>query len=101
MTNSLLERGNMEAFFTEVISCDEIGISKPHREVYERAKRSASGEIWFVAAHSWDIQGAGEAGLKTVWVGSKEPEYLSVYPPPDATVADLTEASRVLLSAAD
>jgi 2-haloacid dehalogenase len=97
MTRSLLKRGDIEALFSEVISCDELRISKPHRKVYERAKR-ASGETWLVAAHSWDIQGAGEAGLKTVWVASKEPEYLSVYPPPDAAATDLEEAARVLLS---
>lgn len=101
MTRSLLERGNMDALFARVISCDEIGISKPHRQVYERARKLGSGDVWLVAAHSWDIQGAKQAGLKTVWVASKEPAYLSVYPPPDATAANLEDAATVLISSAD
>jgi 2-haloacid dehalogenase len=98
MTTSLLESHGMISFFAHVISCDNIGVSKPHQKVYEAIKPLASGDVWFVAAHSWDIQGAKKAGLKTVWVASKEPAYLSVYPSPDATAADLEDVARILLS---
>ena len=98
VTRSLLESAGMASHFTQVISCDELGVSKPHKKVYERAKQLASGEVWLVAAHSWDIQGAKEAGLKAVWVASKEFGYLSVYPPPDAKARDLEDACRILLS---
>ncbi|WWC62962.1 uncharacterized protein I303_105560 [Kwoniella dejecticola CBS 10117] len=73
-----------------VVSCDEVGYAKPHKEVYEAAHRTcddleaeqrqkqgqgpqsgsgtgreATGERWFVAAHLWDLAAAKKAGFKT------------------------------------
>lgn len=51
-----------------VLSCDDVGLAKPHREVYEGAmKRCAAlggeeGARWFVAAHAWDVCAARKNG---------------------------------------
>lgn len=98
-TNGLLERAGMTDAFAAVRSCDEIEVSKPAAAAYEIAREVSQGELWMVAAHAWDIAGAQRAGLRTAWVATVEPEYLSAYPPPDVTAGDLAEAAQKLLGA--
>lgn len=98
MTNHLLERAGIRNNFEAVLSCDSIGTSKPHPDVYDMAKKHATGELWMVAAHAWDVAGAARAGLKTVWISAKEKEYQSIYPEPDAVATDLAEAAEKILS---
>jgi 2-haloacid dehalogenase len=54
-----------------IISAEEVGTFKPSPLVYQLASARMSvsaGEIGFVSANSWDIAGAGSAGLTTFWV---------------------------------
>jgi 2-haloacid dehalogenase len=99
-TRSLLEQAGVDAYVSAVLSCDEVGKSKPHPDVYALARGQAEGEVWLVAAHGWDIQGASRAGFKTAYVTSKETSYLSVYPPPDVIEDDLSTLATSILGAA-
>ena len=53
-----------------------MGVAKPERRVYENARekieQEGEGEKWFVAAHSWDLLAAREAGFRTAWIGHEE-----------------------------
>ena len=54
-----------------VISVDEVRIFKPSPRVYALAAtrlRLPEREIGFVSSNSWDINGAGAAGLTTFWI---------------------------------
>jgi len=97
-TRSLLESAEVDSFFSAVLSCDEVGKSKPHADVYELARRHSEGEIWMVAAHAWDLQGAARAGFKTAFVTSKETSYLSVYPAPDVIEDDLSAVANAIVA---
>ncbi len=90
-TRGLLRRAGVEDRFAAVLSCDAIGRFKPHRDVYEAAKREAEGDLWMVAAHAWDVAGAAMTGLRTVYVTAVEGAYLDVYPEPDVTVDRLAD----------
>jgi 2-haloacid dehalogenase len=100
-TRSLLEGAGVDSFFSDVLSCDEVGKSKPHPDVYELARRHSEGEVWMVAAHAWDLQGAARVGFKTAYVTTKETSYLGVYPAPDLLEDDLASVATAILSAAD
>ena len=55
----------------EIISAEEVGTFKPSPLVYNLASARMSvpaGDISFVSSNSWDIAGAGSAGLTTFWV---------------------------------
>lgn len=99
-TRGLLRQAGVEERFAAVLSCDAIGRFKPHRDVYEAAKRTAEGELWMVAAHAWDVAGAAMAGLRTVYVTATEGAYLDVYPEPDLTVERLSEVPARLAETA-
>src|SRR2546421_9901048 len=61
-TRQLLDRAGVLDRFAALLSCDEVRRTKPHPDVYAMAKREAEGELWLVAAHSWDVAGAVMAG---------------------------------------
>lgn len=92
-TRALLGRVGLDKHFEEILSCDAIEISKPHRDVYAAARKRAEGDLWMVAAHAWDIAGAKRAGLKAAWVAAKEREFFPLYPEPDVTGSDLSEVA--------
>jgi 2-haloacid dehalogenase len=98
LTRDLLERAGLDRHVSAVLSCDSIGISKPHPDVYALAKRHAAGELWMVAAHAWDIQGAARAGLRTAFVSAKESSYLDVFPAPDIIAPDLVSVAEAVLA---
>lgn len=94
MTKSLLDAAGLTDRFHAVLSCDSIGKSKPHPDVYALAKREAVGRLWMIASHPWDLGGAAAAGLRTAWVqreGATWPSYLGS---PDLQAGDLAELAR-------
>jgi 2-haloacid dehalogenase len=97
VTRALLEGAGILDWFQALLSCDSIGVSKPHPDVYAMARAEAAGELWMVAAHAWDVAGAKKAGLATAWIAGKEGRYLDVYPAPDVTAPDVESAAEQIL----
>lgn len=97
MCEGLLERAHLQRFFSDVVSCDDLGISKPHRRVYEEVERRHPGELWLLAAHAWDVAGAKDAGWRSVWISTLEKVYPAAFPQPDAIATDLREAADTLI----
>lgn len=60
------------------LSCDDLKKAKPDVEIYEHASPivAAAGctgqQRYFVAAHAWDLLGAGKAGFKTAYLDFEE-----------------------------
>lgn len=69
VTQKLLQSGGLKPFVERMISIEDVGHWKPHRDVYLHAAKSMNVEphqLALVAAHAWDIHGAGRAGLLQV-----------------------------------
>lgn len=97
-TRQLLERAKANDYFKKIFSCDAISKTKPHPDVYAMPKQDIQGDLWLVAAHAWDIQGAAHAGLKTAFVTKQEQEYLCIYPPPDVIADNLVAAANKIIN---
>lgn len=93
---ALLQRTGLLGHFAALLSTDQVRKMKPHPDVYELARREAQGEIWMLAAHAWDIQGAIQAGFRTIFVSGLESGYLDVYPKPHITVTELGDVLTAL-----
>ncbi len=63
MVRELLKNAGLINYFDEIISCERVKKYKPAKEVYELAK----GAI-FVSSNPWDIAGAHNAGLETIYL---------------------------------
>lgn len=96
-TLDLLQRAGVQTYFSEVHSCDEIAITKPHPDVYKLIPTNNLENVWLVAAHAWDIAGAVRLGMKTAFVTQLEKDYLKVYPQPHITAENLLEAARQIV----
>jgi 2-haloacid dehalogenase len=75
------EKGNINIDDDHVVTCDEIGVGKPEIQAYEKLRGKigvgdAAGELWFAAAHGWDVSAAGRAGFKTAYCLVLEKEAL-------------------------
>ena len=82
MLRAAAQHAGILPLLDEIISAEEVGIFKPSPLVYNLASVRMSlpaSDIGFVSSNSWDIAGAGSAGLTTFWVqraGTEAPEEL-------------------------
>ncbi|WVF69096.1 haloacid dehalogenase, type II [Kwoniella sp. CBS 6097] len=79
-TEGYAEKAGVKQYVERVLSCDQVGLAKPHKEVYDAANKECEeleggrgGERWFVAAHIWDLAAAKKAGFRTALVLSDQP----------------------------
>jgi 2-haloacid dehalogenase len=97
LAERLLRRNGIEAHFQDLISCDQLGVSKPHPRVYRAAMKASKGDTWLIAAHAWDVGGALEAGMRAIWVSSAEHLYPKFLPAPDLMTDGLLSAAEFLV----
>jgi 2-haloacid dehalogenase len=94
-----LRQAGIREHFDHVVGSDEVAIYKPSLRLYRHAVArlgASAGDCWLVAAHGWDVLGAGRAGLRTAWVSRKERVLLATVPEPSARGADLVEVARLI-----
>lgn len=86
-------------YFDAQFSVEDFGLYKPHPEVYQgaaRRMRVPAGETMLVAAHGWDIAGAGWATLRTAFVRRAGMAPFPLAEAPELVVSDLGELARRL-----
>ena len=86
-------------YFDAQFSVQDVGLYKPHPAVYHRAARQMRvepGQAMLVAAHGWDVAGAGWAGLRTAFVRRPGMAPFPLAGPPELVVRDLDELARCL-----
>jgi 2-haloacid dehalogenase len=106
LTNSILEVAEaqlqfsgLRSYFDRVLSADTVRRLKPAPEPYAMAGRELglpAGELLLVAAHSWDIAGAGAAGWKTAFLSRPGQMLDSLTPAPTFAAADLAALAAQL-----
>ena len=71
MLNTAAKGAGITDLFHIILSAEEVQVFKPSPRVYwlisERMKVER-GSVGFVSSNSWDVVGAGSAGLQTFWV---------------------------------
>jgi 2-haloacid dehalogenase len=91
---------NIAQFFETIISVDDIRVFKPSPRVYDLASSRLQidpRQTAFVSSNSWDVQGAGAAGLRAFWIqraSAEPPEELGYSPA--GVVTSLTELSALV-----
>lgn len=99
-TEGLLDRAGLRPFFHEVLSVEDVGLSKPRGEVYGHAASvlgMAPGDLCLVAAHAWDVHGAKSAGLKSVFVSRGQP-YPATMLAPDIIGDELADTAQAIVA---
>jgi 2-haloacid dehalogenase len=99
-TSRLLERAGLAGRVTAVVSVDEVRAFKPAPAPYRLVAERLGAEpaaLTLIAAHGWDVVGAGAAGLGAVWVDRLERRWPFPLPAP-RTARDLETAAAIALS---
>jgi 2-haloacid dehalogenase len=98
------ERGNVDIDGEHVVTCDEIGVGKPDLQAYEKLKGkmgvdNTAENLWFAAAHGWDVSAAGRAGFRTAYCLVLEKEALEdVFGKMDVVADTLPELAEKVTS---
>lgn len=101
--NADLQQIGIDDFFHDLVSARAVGVAKPARRIFEIAV-SAGGAAAHQTVHvgdhpEFDVSGARDAGLKTVWVnrgGHKWPRDLAK---PDGIVTHIGQLNKLLANA--
>lgn len=101
--NASLDRIGIQDLFHDFISARDAGAAKPARQIFDAAVAAggaASHQTLHVGDHpEHDVNGARDAGLKTVWVNRNSREWPVSMPKPDGIVEHIGQL-RALLQAA-
>lgn len=92
-------RASSSEFVERMISIEEVGHWKPHRDVYLHAAKCVKVEphqVALVAAHAWDIHGAGRAGLTTGFV-ARSARYPATMMAPHVVAESLDRVAKQLV----
>ncbi|MBM0206955.1 haloacid dehalogenase type II [Micromonospora sp. STR1s_5] len=99
-TRSLLEKAGMADLVEQVLSVEDVRLSKPRPEVYlytvETAKVRPE-EVMLVACHPWDVAGALSAGLRAAYVSRERPYPDQIMAQPEIAEGSLMDVSRAIL----
>ena len=71
LLNELVKRNNLESFFDDLFSIEEVGIYKPDSKVYDmpiNKYQIQKNEVAFISANTWDVSGGGNYGYNSFWV---------------------------------
>jgi 2-haloacid dehalogenase len=99
MLTAAAKSAGITDLFHLIVSAEEVQVFKPSPRVYwlisERMKVER-GSVGFVSSNSWDIVGAGSAGLQTFWVHrtAEPPEELGF--PPTHIVKAITDLPAIV-----
>ncbi len=98
--NADLEKIGISDLFDAFVSASMAGAAKPDRRIFDAAV-SAGGapgaQTLHVGDHpEIDVQGARDAGLKTVWINRDGEDWPNELDAPDGVVSDLRELDRIL-----
>ena len=71
LLKGLVESNNIQSYFDNIISVEEVKIYKPDPRVYEipiKKYHCKPKNICFLSSNTWDVSGGGVFGYNSVWV---------------------------------
>ncbi|MCP9237835.1 haloacid dehalogenase type II [Lewinella sp. JB7] len=99
--NDQMTNSGLKPFFEDLYSVESVGRFKPHRDVYAWASEQvgeAPENCMLVAAHGWDIAGAGWAGMRTAFIERPGQTLYPLAERPDYSVPTLIELAKRLVA---
>ena len=71
LLNELVKSNNLDSFFDDIFSIEEVGVYKPNAKVYDipiKKYNIKKNEVVFLSANTWDVSGGGNYGYEAIWV---------------------------------
>ena len=85
LLNELIRSNNLNNFFDDLFSIEEVRIYKPDSKVYELPVKKYGikpDQITFLSSNTWDVSGGGNYGYNAIWVNRNNTvfDYLDYQP---------------------
>ena len=99
LLNQLVNNNNLDNFFDDLFSIEEVGIYKPDSRVYDlpiKKYNIKKNEVVFLSANTWDISGAGNFGYQTVWVNRNNNIFDNLDYKPNKEIKNLSELIDII-----
>ncbi|MEM6529730.1 MAG: HAD-IA family hydrolase [Chloroflexota bacterium] len=97
--NATLDAVNIRAFFPVIVISEASGVRKPDPTIFQIAlsqmEVQAENAVYIGDNPDADIQGARNAGLKTIWIGQ---DWTYDLPEPDHQITQMSDLHRILLN---
>ena len=93
LLNKLVNSNNLENFFDDIFSIEEVGIYKPHSKVYDipiKKYKIEKNEVAFLSSNTWDVSGGGNYGYQSVWVNRNNNIFDNLDFKPNFEIKDLS-----------
>ena len=71
LLSELVKTNNLESFFDDIFSIEEVGVYKPDTKVYDIPIKKygiKKNEVIFLSSNTWDVSGGGNYGYQSIWV---------------------------------
>ena len=71
LLNKLVSSNNLDNYFEDIFSVEEVGIYKPDSRVYDIPTKKygiKKNEVIFLSSNTWDVSGGGNYGYQSIWV---------------------------------
>ena len=71
LLSELVKTNNLESFFDDIFSIEEVGVYKPDTKVYDIPIKKygiKKSEVIFLSSNTWDVSGGGNYGYQSIWV---------------------------------
>tara|TARA_B100000674_G_scaffold331663_1_gene277026 strand:- start:2531 stop:3193 length:663 start_codon:yes stop_codon:yes gene_type:complete len=94
LLDKLIKNNNLENYFDDIFSIEDVGIYKPNSKVYDMPIKKYSfekKEILFLSSNTWDVSGAGNYGYNSVWVNRNRNIFDNLDFKPNFEIEDLSE----------
>jgi len=99
MLASAVGSAGIESMLDEVISAEDVGISKPHPNVYKLVQARLGippAEVAYQSANGWDACAAGAFGFKAIWVNRSGQPFERIPDKPLLELSSLEELPKLV-----
>ena len=99
LLNELVYSNNLDSFFDDIFSIEEVGIYKPDSKVYNlpiKKYQIKKDEVVFLSANTWDVSGGGNFGYNSIWVNRNKNIFDNLDYKPKNEVENLTQLLEIV-----
>tara|TARA_Y100000992_G_scaffold272777_1_gene214597 strand:+ start:357 stop:1016 length:660 start_codon:yes stop_codon:yes gene_type:complete len=99
LLNELIESNNLNNFFDDLFSIEEVKIYKPDPKVYELPVKKYGikpDQITFLSSNTWDVSGGGNYGYNAIWVNRNKTIFDNLDYQPNKEINNLTQLLDII-----
>tara|TARA_B100001057_G_scaffold295930_1_gene296030 strand:- start:1047 stop:1709 length:663 start_codon:yes stop_codon:yes gene_type:complete len=99
LLNELVKNNNLDYFFDDLFSIEQVGIYKPDSKVYDipvvkyNIKKN---EVAFLSANTWDVSGGGNYGYYSIWINRNKNVFDNLDYKPNSEIKNLSELLNLI-----